>query len=211
MTKIRIMLVDDHQMVLDGFSARFHLEESIDVVAKANNGLDAYRIAAEKRPDVVLMDISMPALNGVEATAMLNRNYPDIRILMLSMHDNREYIKSAINAGASGYVLKEVPLDEMVEAIHSVHRGASYFCRTSSNTLFSNPNAFDFCEPKVEISQREKAVLALVAKGLSSKEMAKELQISARTIDAHRRNIKQKLQLKTTAEMITYALNNKIS
>ncbi|WP_328590334.1 response regulator transcription factor [Veronia nyctiphanis] len=187
------------------------MEDSIEIVAKANNGLDAYRIATEKSPDVVLMDISMPMLNGVEAAAMLHRNCPGIRILMLSMHDNKEYIKKAMDVGASGYILKEVSLDEMVEAIHSVNRGASYFCHTSSNTLFSNPNSLCFETPHSDISRRERAVLYLVAEGMSSKRIADELEISARTIDAHRRNIKQKLGLKTTAEMITYALNNNIT
>ncbi len=135
--KIRVVIVDDHQVVLEGFMARLEREPEIDVVATASNGVEAIEVVKSTLPDVVLMDVSMPIMNGIESTQMLKEELPNIRVLMLTMHDNREYIMKVMQAGAVGYMLKEISAEKMVQAIKTVHQGSTYFCESVTQTLFS--------------------------------------------------------------------------
>ncbi|MDF2182078.1 response regulator transcription factor [Neptuniibacter sp. CAU 1671] len=206
---IRVLLVDDHPLVLDGIEARLAQEPSVEVIGTANNGEQALALAAELKPDVVLMDISMPVMNGFEATERFREQMPDIRVLILSMHDDREYIMKLVRCGASGYVLKDVSSRELIHAIQTVSTGASYFSSGVSQTLFSAP-AMIPAEPEPSLpdplTPRETAVLRAIAEGLSNKEIARQLDISVRTVETHRLNIKQKLDLQTTAALARYAI-----
>ncbi|MDO6705438.1 response regulator transcription factor [Photobacterium sp. 1_MG-2023] len=213
MTNIRVLLVDDHQVVMQGFQARLDNEKNIDVVATATNGAEALKQAQLHQPDVVLMDISMPEMNGIEATRIFRRDFPAIKVLILTMHDNREYILQVMQAGASGYILKEVSAEEMVQAIEAVHQGGSYFCRLVANTLFSapiEPQSAPQPSPVIALSRREETILRQVASGKSSKKIALELGISTRTVETHRQNIKHKLNLNSTAEMTAYAVKENL-
>ena len=202
---IRVVIVDDHQVVLDGFMARLEMEPEIDVVGTASNGLEALDVVKQHKPDVVLMDISMPILNGIEATRMIKTEWPEAKILMLTMHDNREYIMKVMQEGAVGYMLKEISAEKMVQAIKTVNQGSTYFCESVTQTLFTQEIVPAAQRPN-PLSRREEAVLKLVAQGHSSKKIATLLEISYRTVETHRHNIKHKLDLNSTAELAKYAL-----
>ncbi|WP_318422029.1 response regulator transcription factor [Photobacterium leiognathi] len=203
---IKVVIVDDHQVVIDGFMARLQLEPDIDVIGTASNGIEALEVISQLDPDVILMDISMPIMNGIDATAQIKKQYPDAKVLMLTMHDNREYIMKVMQVGAMGYMLKEISAEKMVQAIKTVNQGATYFCETTSQTIFTQAAA-PIAAPEVNpLSRREEGILKHVAQGLSSKQIAKALDISYRTVETHRQNIKHKLELHSTAELAKYAL-----
>ncbi|WP_318481104.1 response regulator transcription factor [Photobacterium leiognathi] len=203
---IKVVIVDDHQVVIDGFMARLQLEPDIDVIGTASNGIEALEVISQLDPDVILMDISMPIMNGIDATAQIKKQYPDAKVLMLTMHDNREYIMKVMQVGAMGYMLKEISAEKMVQAIKTVNQGATYFCETTSQTIFTQATA-PIAAPEVNpLSRREEGILKHVAQGLSSKQIAKALDISYRTVETHRQNIKHKLDLHSTAELAKYAL-----
>jgi len=211
--KIRVVLVDDHPLVLDGISARLEGEESLEVVGMANDGKQALKLAAEVKPDVVLMDVSMPVMNGFEATERFREEQPGIKVLILSMHDDREYIVKLIKCGAAGYVLKDVSSEELISAIETIYRGGTYFSSGASQALFSQfeqvaPVAVE--EEQEPLTGREKDVLKLVAEGNSNKEIARELDISVRTVETHRQNIKNKLDIHTAAGLTRYAIENNL-
>ncbi len=178
---IRVLIVDDHQVVIDGFLARLELEPDIEVIGTASNGMEAIEIAKHLQPDVILMDISMPIMNGIEATGIIKEELPDSKILMLTMHDNREYIMKVMQAGAVGYMLKEISAEKMVQAIKTVNQGSTYFCESVTQTLFTQ-EVKPISQRPSPLSRREEAVLKLVAQGHSSKKIASLLSISYRTV-----------------------------
>lgn len=201
---IRIVIVDDHQVVLDGFIARLEIEPEIEVVGTASNGLEGLDAVRRHKPDVVLMDISMPIMNGIEATRLIKEEFPECKVLMLTMHDNREYIMKVMQEGAVGYMLKEISAEKMVQAIKTVNQGSTYFCESVTQTLFTQ-EIVPAAQRANPLSRREEAVLKLVAQGHSSKKIATLLDISYRTVETHRHNIKHKLDLHSTAELAKYA------
>lgn len=202
---IRVVIADDHQVVLDGFIARLQMELGIEVIGTASNGLEAINVVRELQPDVVLMDVSMPVMNGIEATSVIREENPSAKVLMLTMHDNREYIMKVMQVGAVGYMLKEISAEKMVQAIKTVNQGSTYFCESVTQTLFSQEVTPAAQKPN-PLSRREEAVLKLVAQGNSSKKVASLLNISYRTVETHRQNIKHKLDLHSTAELAKYAV-----
>ncbi len=204
---VKVLLVDDHQVVLDGFLARLELEPDIQVVGTACNGFEAIDAVGRVTPDVVLMDVSMPVMNGIDATALIKQNHPEVKVVMLTMHDNREYMMKVMQAGAVGYMLKDVSAKNMVQAIQTVFQGATYFCESSTQTLFTQSLPISTSQPN-PLSRREQSVLKLVAYGHSSKKIASLLDISYRTVETHRQNIKHKLDLHSTAELAKYALEH---
>ncbi|WP_122054096.1 response regulator transcription factor [Vibrio sp. Evd11] len=204
---IRVVIADDHQVVLDGFMARLELEPDICVIGTASNGLEVVEVVKSLRPDVVLMDISMPIMNGIDATHLIKEEDPDAKVLMLTMHNNREYIMKVMQSGAVGYMLKEISAEKMVQAIKTVNQGSTYFCEKVTQNLFTQPIT-PTQSVNNPLSRREEAVLKLVAKGESSKEIAKGLNISYRTVETHRQNIKHKLDIHSTAELAKYAVNS---
>jgi len=205
---VKVMLVDDHILVLEGIRARLEQEEGIDVVGQATDGLEALERVKDLKPDVVMMDVSMPNMNGIETTKIFQERYPDLKVLILSMHDNREYISQLMFHGAKGYILKDVSVEEMVSAIRIVAGGATYICRAATETLFRHGEKMEPVESK--LTRREEAILSRVAKGFSSKAISNELNISVRTVETHRQNIKTKLQLNTTAELTKYAYDQQL-
>ncbi|MGD8171441.1 response regulator [Vibrio sp. TRT 21S02] len=202
---IKVVIVDDHQVVLDGFIARLEMEPDIDVVGTASNGIEALDVVKRLLPDVILMDVSMPLMNGIDATRVIKEELADAKVLMLTMHDNREYIMKVMQSGAVGYMLKEISADKMVQAIKTVNQGSTYFCESVAQTLFTQEITPAAQKPN-PLSRREEAVLKLVAQGCSSKKIGTMLDISARTVETHRQNIKHKLDLHSTAELAKYAI-----
>ncbi|MGD8109181.1 response regulator [Vibrio sp. TRT 17S01] len=202
---IKVVIVDDHQVVLDGFIARLEMEPDIDVVGTASNGIEALDVVKRLLPDVILMDVSMPLMNGIDATRVIKEELVDAKVLMLTMHDNREYIMKVMQSGAVGYMLKEISADKMVQAIKTVNQGSTYFCESVAQTLFTQEITPAAQKPN-PLSRREEAVLKLVAQGCSSKKIGTMLDISARTVETHRQNIKHKLDLHSTAELAKYAI-----
>lgn len=207
---IRVVIVDDHQVVLDGFIARLQTEKDIQVVGSASNGLEAIDVVKELVPDVVLMDVSMPLMNGIDATHLIKQSMPEVKVLMLTMHDNREYIMKVMQAGAVGYMLKEICATRMVQAIKTVYQGSTYFCESVTQTLFSQ-EVVPVAQKPNPLSRREESILKLVAEGNSSKKIASLLNISYRTVETHRQNIKHKLDLHSTAELAKYAVEQGIA
>lgn len=204
---IKLLLVDDHALVLDGLMARLELEPHLEIVGCANNGKAAIEQARVLNPDVVLMDVSMPIMSGLEAAKHFKEQLPHIKVLMLSMHDDREYILSLVQSGASGYVLKDVSARELVTAIDTVYQGGTYFSARASQALFmQNVSEGDDVE-QCELTPREKDVLRQLAAGMSNKEVANKLHISIRTVETHRQNIKSKLGIHTTAGLTRYAID----
>jgi len=211
--KIRIVLVDDHPLVLEGIIARLEDEPSLEVVGSANDGAQALKLIAQVQPDVVLMDISMPVMTGFEATERLKAEQPDVRVLILSMHESREYILKLIQCGAAGYVLKDVSSSELITAIKTVYSGATYFSAGASQSLFSQTDfqvSGQASESKEALTCREQEVLRLLAQGASNKAMARQLDISVRTVETHRQNIKTKLGIQTAAGLARYAIEHNL-
>ncbi|EEX41515.1 transcriptional regulator [Vibrio furnissii CIP 102972] len=201
---ISVVIVDDHRVVLEGFMARLEMEPEIEVIATASNGLEAIDVVKQHRPDVILMDVSMPIMNGIDATRLIKEEVPNAKVLMLTMHDNREYIMKVMQAGPVGYMLKEISAENMVQAIKTVNLGSTYFCESVTQTLFTQEVIPSAQKPN-PLSRREEAVLKLVAQGHSSKKIASLLNISYRTVETHRQNIKHKLDIHSTAELAHYA------
>ncbi len=210
--RIRVLLVDDHPLVIDGIQARLEDEGDIEVVGRGGNGQEAITLSQQLQPDVVLMDISMPVMNGLEATRILSKEAPNVRVLILSMHDNREYMVQLIQAGAKGYILKDVSAAEMVKAVETVYQGGTYFSASASQTLFSSFDtpAKDEGRRDTQLTQREQTVLKLLAEGHNNKEIARVLGISVRTVETHRQNIKAKLDIHTAAGLTRYAIEHNL-
>ena len=209
MDELRVLLGDDHVVLRQGL--RKILEDRRDwrVVAEAGNGRDAVREAIELTPDVAVLDIGMPLLNGIEATRQIVRRAPSVRVLILSMHSEQAYVTQAVQAGARGYLLKESAGSELIEAIATVAAGRSYFSPAVAQVVFD-----DYVKSLVDrgitdrydaLSEREREVLQLVAEGRSSKEIAELLSISPATVETHRTHVLQKLGLRNTAEVVRYA------
>lgn len=199
---IRILLVDDHPLVRDGLRARLSLAEGLETVGEAGNAAEALVRLAETRPDLVLMDVGMKDVNGIELTRRLLERAPSLRVLMLSMYDNPEYVQRALQAGACGYVLKDAPAGEILAAIDAVAAGGTFLSPGVSRRLFRNQ------APRPLLSARESEILAALGRGASSKQIAVDLGLSVRTVETHRQNIKRKLEIDGQAELIKYAVEH---
>jgi DNA-binding NarL/FixJ family response regulator len=197
-----IMLVDDHPLVRDGLRARLEAVPHFRVVAEADSGQDALALAGGTRIDLVLMDITMRDGSGIEATARLTANHPDIAVLILSMHDKLEYVTQAMQAGARGYVLKDAPGKDIVLAIDTVMAGGIYYSAAVARRL-ARPAAQDN-----QLTLREQEVLRHIANGESNKQIARALDLSVRTVETHRLNIKRKLGIEGQAELIKFAVQH---
>lgn len=201
--EIQVLIVDDHPMVADGIQSILESYDDITVVGTLGNGQEAIDQAAQLRPDVILMDLNMPGLGGLSATEIILEQLPDTRILILSMHDSPEYISTALSHGAKGYILKDVPTDEIKQAIDAVMRGERYLCTGASGSLEPKEDA-----AREALTGREQTILLELAQGKSNKEVALTLDISVRTVETHRKNIKRKLGISSTAGLTRYALEH---
>jgi len=200
---IRVLIVDDHPMVTEGIQAILETYDDISVVGTLCNGQAAIDQLIALAPDVVLMDLNMPGISGLAATEIMLEIRPDTRILILSMHDSPEYIATAIRHGAKGYVLKDVPTEEIKIAIDTVMAGAQYLCTGAATAL--EPTIRDGHQT---LTGREQTVLLELAQGKSNKDVAATLDISVRTVETHRNNIKRKLGITSTAGLTRYALEH---
>jgi two-component system NarL family response regulator len=200
---VRVLIVDDHPMVTEGIQSILESYDDITVVGALNNGRDAIDQVCDLAPDVILMDLNMPEISGLNATEMILEKCPDIRILILSMHNSPEYISTALSHGAKGYVLKDVPTDEIKTAIETVMAGGQYLCTGAKTSLA--PRIADGREP---LTGREQTILLELAQGRSNKDVAGTLNISVRTVETHRNNIKRKLGISSTAGLTRYAMEH---
>lgn len=210
-SKIRLLLVDDHPIVLDGIKSHLCAQPEFEVVGDASNGQEALRKAKLTLPDVVLMDISMPHMNGLEAISHLRKQVPNAKILILTMHESKEYIAQVVRSGARGYLLKDSAPAELVGAIKAVHAGEVYFSPSVSKVLVqemtSNASgSLDGPSPQ-PLTDREREVLSLIAEGLLNKQIADRLGIGVRTIETHRERIMRKLDIHTVAGLTKYAIS----
>ena len=200
---IRVVMVDDHPLLRDGLKARFNAEPDIEVVGEAENGAEACDVCARLQPDIVLLDINMSAMSGLDAMAGLTGVADEARVIILTMHDDPQYLRRALRAGVKGYVLKDAGGAEIVRAIHAVNSGGTYFSEAVSRHLIDDCQDGDTGKA---LSAREVEVLALLADGLTNKDIANTLCISSRTVESHRANIKCKLGASSFAELLRYAV-----
>ncbi len=213
---IRVMIVDDHALFRRGLIMVLESEEGVDVVAEAEDGEEAIRKAEEFAPDVVLMDVRMPRVSGIEATRSISEVVPSAKILMLTVSDEEEDLYEAIKAGANGYLLKEISIEEVADSIRAVVQGQTLITPSMASKLIAEFNSLaKRAEEKQQVpaprlTDRELEVLKLVAKGMSNREIAEELYISENTVKNHVRNILEKLHLHSRMQAVTYALREKL-
>ncbi len=211
---IRVLLADDHILVRSGLCLVLKSEPDIEVVGEASDGLMACELAAALKPDVVVLDVTMPRLTGLEAVPKIREIHPTCRIVILSMHGESAFVREALRLGAHGYITKDTELDELPRAIRTVHAGKHYLCPEVASTVadgFRQPTNEAAAAPgelKSALSFRQQSVLRLLAEGMSAKEVAFSLGISSKTVDAHRRAIMEQLGVETTADLVRFAIRN---
>ncbi|MEO8471830.1 MAG: response regulator transcription factor [Chryseolinea sp.] len=208
-TKIRIALADDHTLIREGFKSLLGKNENFTLVGEADNGKDLIALVDEFLPDIVLLDISMPQMNGLQAMEQISKQHPFIKLIILTMHEEREYILQALKSGASGYLLKNIERFELERAIATVYEGGKYFSPAITNILAEAAIRQDPGETP-ELTPREKEVLNLVAKGNSTKQIADILKISIRTVESHRMNMLKRLKVNNTAELVKKSVELKL-
>jgi DNA-binding NarL/FixJ family response regulator len=202
-------MADDHKIIRDGLRSLLDQQPDMQVLAEAENGREAIRLARQHRPDVMIMDISMPDLNGIDATRQVVSEVPGIKIIALSMHSDRHFVEGMLKVGVSGYLLKDCAFDELIRAIRAVMINQTYLSPGIAGTVikdYVNHLSSNIPEESVELSTREREVLQLIAEGKTTKQIAGNLNISIKTIESHRRKIMDKLNLHTIAELTKYAL-----
>jgi DNA-binding NarL/FixJ family response regulator len=203
--RIRILLADDHTLVRKGFRLILSQEADLEVVGEASNGQEAVELAQRLTPDIVVLDVAMPDMNGVAATRAILDVHPECRVLMLSMHGDAVYVRESLRAGARGYLLKEAIDQDLLTAVRALARGQSYLSPAVSNTVLTDYRQRSL-GPLDQLTAREREVLQMLAEGLTAKEIATRLDISAYTVDAHRSRILKKLQLNSVGELVRFAM-----
>jgi DNA-binding NarL/FixJ family response regulator len=214
MSRIKILVADDHALLREGIIAILKLHDDVEVVGEASDGMDAIQKALKLRPDIVLMDIAMPGLGGLEATVEIKKAAPNIKVLVLSQYDDREYVSRLIKAGVSGYILKHAVGTDLLSSIRAVARGEFYLYSAIASSVIgeylSKGTAAIEEEPYERLTDREKQVLKLIAEGHTHKEIASMLDISVKTVIAHYTNFQEKLDIRTRAGLIKFALQRGI-
>ncbi|SFD78217.1 two component transcriptional regulator, LuxR family [Sulfitobacter brevis] len=201
--RIKVMIADDHPMVAEGIQSILESYDDIEVVGVLSNGREVIDQLETLAPDVILMDLNMPELGGLSATEIVLERRPGTRVVILTMHDNPEYIASALSHGAMGYLLKDVPTDEIKHAIDVVMGGERYLCTGTQGSIAPKQD-----ETREALTDREQTILLQLAQGRSNKDVAQALDISVRTVETHRKNIKRKLGISSTAGLTRYALEH---
>ncbi len=208
---IRIVLADDHTLFLSGLRSLLEKEPDLEVVAEVKDGREAVRVAHEKRPDLVVMDVSMPGMNGIEATRQITSALPRIKVLCLSMHSEEQFIAAVLEGGASGYLLKECAVDELLLAIRTVMANQIFLCPTITTTVVQSyraQRALTQSSPFSLLTPREREVLQLIAEGHSTKDIAARLHLSVKTIDTHRQRIMDRLNIRSVSGLTKYAIRH---
>jgi DNA-binding NarL/FixJ family response regulator len=212
--KIRVLLADDHRMLREGIRALLERQEDIQVVGEAGDGREAVRLTTQLCPDVVVMDVSMPMLNGIEATRQIRRDCPDVRVLILTVHESEEYVAQLLVAGASGYIIKRAAGEELVSAIRAVHQGEAFLYPSIARVVIEDYvrrlQAGTGLSAQEVLTDREREVLQLIAEGYTNREIADLLHLSIKTVQNHRSKIMNKLDLHDRGELIKYAIQQGI-
>ena len=204
---IRILLADDHKMIIDGLQSMLASVEEIEVVGEAFTGTEVLKKVKQNQVDIILMDINMPELDGILTTQKVKKEYPETKVLILTMYNKPEFIRNLLEAGASGYILKNTGREELLEAIKQISNGQNYFGREVTKTVMESlrgtPRNTTF-----NLTKREKEVLRLIVQECTTSEIADQLFISTHTVETHRKNLLSKLNVKNTAGLVKYALDN---
>lgn len=210
----RVLIADDHGVVRKGLRYLLESREDIEVAGEASDGISAIKLAQQEKPDIVIMDVAMPGINGIDAASQIVKDCPDTRVIMLSMHDDESYLTRSLAAGAKGYLLKDSADDDLLRAITAVAGGDSYFSPAMVKTLvdhyLDHKGADRSSDPYESLTDREKQVLLLLAHGKTNKEVANLLNLSVYTVETHRAHLMQKLDLHNTAEIVLFAVKRKL-
>lgn len=211
---IHIIIADDHEMFRDGFKLMLTKQDNIHLVAEAENGKELLELTEKFKPDVIITDIKMPLMDGIEAARIITEQFPAIGIIGLSMYDEDDLIIDMLEAGAKGYLIKNANKEQIAEAIKTVYNGAPYYCKTTSRKLTemiakSRFNPYKKMA-KIEFSEREKEIIGFICREMSNKEIADKLFLSIRTVEGHRVNILDKMNVKNSVGVVVYALKNGI-
>ena len=207
--KTKILLVDDHKILREGIRSLVKGYNDMEVIGEAADGRAALQMVADDQPDVVIMDISMPDLNGIDATRLIHDKYPDVKVIALSMHHDKQFVSEIFRAGASGYLIKDSAFDELEHAIRVVMSGKTYINPHIASLVVESlvsqsptpgPQAFSL------LTEREREVLQLIAEGRSTKQIAVDLRVSSKTVESHRRQVMGKLNIRSVAELTKYAI-----
>ena len=210
MSKIKLVIADDHQLFRNGLRILLDAFDDFDITGEAGNGEEVLKIITNSRCHIILMDIDMPVMDGIEATRRALETDPDINIIALSMYGEEEYYHSMVEAGAKGFLLKDSDINEVKDAIITVYNGGNYFSQELLQHVIQKIRARETETKHANLSKREKEILLKICEGLSNQEIADTLFISKRTVDKHRANLLSKTQSKNTASLILYAIKNKI-
>lgn len=202
--RIRILLVDDHTLVRKGFRLILSQEPDLDVIGEANGGREGVELARRLAPDIVIVDVAMPDMNGVAATRAIVEACPDCRVLILSMYGDAVYVRESLRAGARGYLLKEAIDQDLVTAVRALAQGQSYLSPAVAHTVLTDYRQMG--SPLDQLTTREREILQMLAEGLTAKDIASRLDISVYTVDAHRSRILKKLQLNSVGELVRFAM-----
>jgi two-component system, NarL family, response regulator NreC len=206
---IRVLLADDHNIFRDGLHTMIDKEEGMEVIGEADNGRKAIKEAEKLAPDVVIMDISMPDMNGIEATRKIKAEMPDIKVIALSMHSDRRFVLGMLEAGASGYLLKDCAFSELAVVIRQVTTGNTYLSPKIADVVvkgYLNKMSDSSHKDSVLLTSREREILQLIAEGMTAREIAEHVYLSIKTVETHRRNIMQKLNMRSIADLTRYAI-----
>jgi DNA-binding NarL/FixJ family response regulator len=214
MKKINIILADDHRIFRDGIASLLADTDFAEVVGEASNGQELLSLLTEMKPDIAIVDVTMPGMNGIEVTERIVCQHPEVKVLILSMHNSEEFVMNALKAGAMGYLPKDTSREELLDAIRTIADGNEYFGKGIGDQFLKSWLRRSKSEQAVAennlLTQREIEVLKYAAAGLPNKEIADKLFISIRTVDCHKNHIMQKLKLKNTAELVLFAIRNKL-
>lgn len=208
MSTIQLVIADNHTLVRAGFRALVEELDGIEVVGEADNGRDAIQLVETFKPQIVLMDIAMPEMNGLEATARISREFPQVRVLILSMHANEEYVYQALRSGASGYLLKDSGAEELELALRAISRGETYLCPAVSKYVVSDyvRRLNQDQTPLDQLTPRQREILQLIAEGNSTRDIAEMLYISTKTVETHRTQLMDRLDIHDIAGLVRYAI-----
>jgi two-component system nitrate/nitrite response regulator NarL len=211
--KIKLFILDDHQMLIDGLRSLLETEKDYEFIGSAQNGLEALGLISKKLPDIVLSDINMPVMNGIDFTKELKKRHPEVKVIALSMFSEKEPISAMLAAGASGYILKNTGKEELLNALYKVASGGTFLSDEVAVEIMRSmqqPTEKNAPSTQINITKREKEIIQLIAKEYSNAQIAEQLFISERTVETHRKNIFHKVNTKTVVGLIKFAIENKL-